>query len=160
MDDGTHHGLCVFRSTEKVIAKLGVAIPKIAHLTLGSPTCPRLQCITPLPLASLSKACQDLETLTIRVDLRSMVAPSVLGSEGPETGTTPDVIQGSACKLRKLIVGLSTLPNHPDSGWLVATGLGKIFPSLYEVVGSDQGGWGKVERNIRMIRHILRTVQG
>ena len=158
-DDGTHHGPCVFWTTDQAIAKLGVAMPNIAYLTLGSPTCPRVKCVTFLSLVTLSKACQNLETLTIRVDVGSMVAASVLGSESSETATTPDETHGSACKLRKLVVGLSTLPNHPDSGWLVATGLGKVFPSLSEVVDSDQDGWGKVGRKIRMIRQVLHTVQ-
>ena len=146
-----HFG-CVFRPTDKSIAELGEAMPNIVHLTLGSQTCSGIKCVTFLSLVSLSKTCQDLETLSIRVDFQSMVAPSPRGSGDAETGATFDGTQGSACGLRKLVVGLSTLPDHPDSGWLVAIGLGKIFPSLSEVVGSEQDAWEKVGRNIRMSR--------
>ena len=158
-ENGAHHGPCTFQSTNESVAELGAAMPNITHLTLGSPTCPNLRCVTFLSLVSLSKACQGLEILMIRVDFRSMVVPSLRGSEEVDTGATFDRTQGSGCKLRKLIVGLSTLPNHPDSGWIVATGLWNLFPFLSEVVGSDQDGWGKVGRNIKMIRQVLRTIQ-
>lgn len=158
-ENGDHHGPCTFQPTNESVVELGAVMPNITHLTLGSPTCSNLRCVTFLSLVSLSRACQDLEILMIRVDFRSMIVPSLRGSGDVDTGGTFDGTQGSACKLRRLVVGLSTLPNHPDSGWIVATGLGKIFPSLSEVVGSDQDGWGKVGRNIRMIRQVLRTVQ-
>jgi len=157
--DGTHLGPCVFQPTDQAVAELGAAMPNIAHLTLGSPTCPNLECVTFLSLVSLSKSCQDLETLVVGVDFRSMVVPCLRWSEGFQTGATFGGPQGSACKLRKLVVGLSTLPNHPDSGWVVAIGLGKIFPFLSEVVGSDEGDWGIVWRNIGTLRQVLHTVR-
>ena len=157
--DGAHHGPCVFEPTDQAIAGLGAAVPNITHLTLGSPTCPNLKCVTFLSLVSLSKTCRDLETLMIRVNFRSMVVPSLCWSEGFQTGATFDGPQGSGCKLRKLVVGLSTLPNHTDSGWVVAIGLGKIFPSLSEVVGLDQDDWDIVRRNIGTLRLVLHTVR-
>ena len=158
-DDGTHHGPCVFQPTDKAVAGLGAAVPNIIHLTLGSPTCPNLKCVTHLSLVSLSKTCRDLETLMIRVDFRSMVVPYLRWSEGFQTGTTFDGPQGGTCKLRKLVVGLSALPNHPDSGWVVAIGLGKIFPSLSEVVGLGEDDWGGVWKNIGTLRQVLHTVR-
>ena len=158
-DDGTHHGPCVFVPTDQAITELGATMPNITHLTLGSPTCPNLQPVTFLSLVTLSKTCRDLETLTIRIDLQTMLAPSISGSEGADMRATFDGTQDSPCKLRRLVVGLSILPNHPDSGWIVAGGLGRIFPSLSEVVGSGRDDWGKVWRNIRMLRQVLRTVQ-
>ena len=158
-DDGTHHGPCVFEPTDQAIAELGASIPIITHLTLGSWTCPNFQPVTFLSLTSLSKACRDLETLTIKIDLQTMVAPSISGREDVDAWATFDRAQESACKLRRLVVGSSTLPDHPDSGWVVAGGLGRIFPSLSEVVGSGRDDWGKVGRNIKMLRQVVRTVQ-
>ncbi|KAF9649238.1 hypothetical protein BDM02DRAFT_1934317 [Thelephora ganbajun] len=160
--DGVY-GPCMFRPTDEDIAELGVAIPNITHLTLGSPTCPDLRCVTFLSLVSLSKTCQDLETLVIRVDFQTMIAPSFCNNEDAEADATFDGTQGNACKLRKLVVGSSTLPIHPESGWLVAIGLGKIFPFLSEVAGYglslDRYKWGQVGRNIGMSRQVLRSVQ-
>ena len=154
------HDLCSpFRPNDNSIAELGAAVPNLTHLTLGSPTCPRLGCVTFLSLVSLSKTCRDLETLTIRVDFRSMVAPSPPESEDVETSSTFDATQGNACRLRNLVVGLSILPNHPDSEWVVAIGLEKLFPSLSEVVGLEQGVWGKVRGNIGVLHRTHRTVQ-
>jgi len=149
----------VFQPTDQTVAGLGVAVPNITHLTLGGPTCPNLKYVTFLSLVSLSKSYRDLETLTIRVDFRSMVIPSLRWSEGFQTGATFDGPQGSACKLRKLVVGLSTLPNHPDTGWVVAIGLGKIFPSLSEIVSSDEDDWGIVWRNIGTLHQVFHTVR-
>jgi len=155
---GTHTS-CKFRANDKFITELGVAMPNITHLTLGNPTCPRIKCITFPSLVILSNACKHLEALTIRVNFRSMVATSLPESEDVKTGAIIDGTQGSACRLRKLVVGLSTLPHHPDSGWVIAIGLWKLFPSLSEVVGSGQDGWDKVGRNVRMLRRTIRTAQ-
>lgn len=153
-------GPCVFRPTDQAIAKLGTAIPSITHLTLGSSFCPLHHCVTFLSLISLSKTCQDMESLAIRVDFQSMIA-SPCGSEGTEADVAPEITQGDACKLRKLVVGPSILPDCPGSEWLVAIGLGKIFPSLSEVAGyspPEQGKWEQVGENIRMSRQVLRNV--
>jgi len=154
--DGTHLGPCAFQATGQAVAELGAAIPSIARLTLGNPTCPNLNCVTFLSLVSLSKTCQDLETLMIGVDFRSMVGPSPHGSE---TDVTSGRTQSSLCKLRRLVFGLSTLPAIPDSEWVVAVGLEKIFPSLSEVVGSEQGNWEKVGEKIEILRRLHRTIQ-
>ena len=155
------HGPCAFQPTDQAITELGVAMPNIIHLTLGSPTCLTPPCATFMSLVSLSKTCQDLETLVIGVDFQTMVAPSIDGNRDIETGATFYGTQGNPCKLRTLILGPSTLPDHPESGWIVATGLGRIFPSLSELAGYglDRDKWEKVGRSIRMIRRVLRTVQ-
>ena len=97
----------------------------------------------------------------IKVDLQTMVTPSPREDEGVEPGATSGTTHGSARRLRTLAVGCSTLPEHPEAGWVVAIGLGKIFPSLYEVVGvgTNWVEWQSVGRNIRMSRQILRIVQ-
>ena len=154
-------GPCAFQPTDKTIATLGAAIPNVTQVTLGSPSCSTPQRATFLSLVSLSKACRDLESLAIGIDFQTMVAPSLDGSGDIETGATLDGPQDSLCKLRMLVLGPSSLPDHPESGWIVAAGLGKIFPLLYEVAGygSDRVKWEKVGRNIRMIRQVLHTVQ-
>ena len=123
-------GPCAFRPTDQAVAELGVAMPNIARLTLGSPTCPTPQRPTFLSLVSLSKTCRDLETLTIEVDFQTMVAPSLNDNGDVEMDATSDGIQDNPCKLHTLFVGLSALPDHLESGWIVAIGFGKLFPSL------------------------------
>lgn len=159
--DGLIHGPCMFRPTDLAIAKLGAAIPNITHLTLGSPTCPNLLCVTFLSLVSLSKTCRDLESLVIKVDLKSMITRSPRGSEDGAGDMGLGGTGGNACKLRRLVVGLSVLPDSPDSKWLVAIGLGKLFPYLTQisVYSGDQHKWGEVERNIKISRRILRNIQ-
>jgi len=155
---------CAFGLTDQAIAELGASMPNITHLFLGSPSCSNPQRATFLSLVSLSKTCKDLESLTIKVDFQTMIAPSLDESEDDGADATVDGTQGNAsdgCKLRKLNVGLSTLSDRPESGWIVATGLGKIFPSLSKVVGCGllQPKWEEVGRNIRMLRRVLRTVR-
>lgn len=155
-------GRCAFQPTDQTITELGAATPNITHLTLGNPTCHAPQCATFVSLVSLSKTCRDLETLGIKVDLQTMVGPSIHGSENAGTGAAFGGSQDNPCKLRTLVVGLSTLPDQSESGWIVAIGLGKIFPSLSEVVGHhdlDRHKWEGVGRNIGMLRQVLCTVQ-
>lgn len=138
-DNGTHHGPCVFVPTDRAITELGAVMPNITHLTIGSPTCPDLQPVTSLSLASLSKTCRDLETLTIRIDFQTMASSPLGELAAVNAGATFDGTQDNACKLRRLVVGLSILPNGPSiAGLTVAGGLGRIFPSLSEVVGSGR----------------------
>ena len=107
---------------------------------------------------------RHLETLKLKVDFRTMVTPSLSFSGGNDVGTgaAPDETRGRACKLRKLVVGSSILPNPPESGWIVAIGLGKIFPFLTEVEGFGRGRsnckWEQVGGYIRMSRQVLRIV--
>ena len=156
---------CAFRLTDQAIAELGAAMPNITDLYLGNIYCPSLQPTAFLSLVSLSKTCKDLESLTIKVDFRTMIAPSLDESEDGGADATVDGTQGNAgdgCKLRDLDVGLSTLSDHPESGWIVAIGLGKIFPSLPGVAagyGSSRSEWVQVRRNIGMLRRVFRTVQ-
>ncbi|KAF9778937.1 hypothetical protein BJ322DRAFT_1024796 [Thelephora terrestris] len=154
-------GSCTLRLSDKAVVDLGAAMPNLTHLTLGNPICPGLQCTTFLALVGLSKTCRELETLEIKIDFRTMVAPSLSLSETKEV-ETPVETQGHGCKLRKLVVGASILPApSEESGWIVAAGLGKIFPSLTEVEGRGnfgRGKWGSVDRNLRMFRQVLRTV--
>ena len=159
--EGTH-AQCAFQPTDQTIAQLGAATPNIAHLTLGNPTCRALQCATFLSLVSLSKTCQNLETLDLKVDFQTMVTPSLPRSENVETGAASAGPQDNPCKLHTLAVGLSTLPDHSESRWIVAIGLGKIFPSLSKVVGhhdSDRHKWEEVRNNIGLLRQVLCTVQ-
>lgn len=160
-DVGLRRGPCAFRPTDQAIADLGAVIPNIARLTLGTLSCNTLPCATFLSLVSLSRTCQDLETLEIKVDFQTMITPSLDVNWDTETGANFDVTQGSACKLRSLVVGFSTLPDHPESGWIVAVGLAKIFPSLSDTfgIGLDRNKWEKVGRNIGMLRRVLCTVQ-
>ena len=154
---------CAFRPTDKVIVELGAAMPNIIHLSLGSPSCSNLRCITFPSLINLSQTCKNLETLTIRVDFQTMVTPSLDENQDVEAGETFDGVpgSGSACQLHKLVVGVSTLPRSPESGWIVAIGLGEIFPLLSEVVGYGSEGpkWERVSRNIGMLRQVHRTMQ-
>ena len=154
---------CAFRPTDKAIAELGAAMPNITHLSLGSPGCSNLRCITFLSLISLSQTCKNLETLMIRVDFQTMVTPPLNEDQDAEAGEISDGTpgNGNGCKLHKLVVGISTLPRNPESGWIVAIGLGEIFPSLSEVVGYGLGGpkWEQVSRNIRMLRQVHRTMR-
>jgi len=71
----------------------------------------------------------------VRVDFQTLVTPSLNENQDAEAGRTFDEAPGNECKLRKLVVGVSILPRNPESGWIVAVGLGEIFPSLSEVVG-------------------------
>ena len=157
--DGGIPGPCVFQPTDQAIAELGMVIPSITHLTLGSSSCPLHHCVTFLSLISLSKTCQDMESLAIRVDFQSMIASPPCGSDAD---VASEVTQGDVCKLRKLAVGPSILPDCPGVEWLVAIGLGKIFPSLSEVSGyltPEQGKWEQLGENIRMSRQVLRNVR-
>lgn len=137
-------------------------MPNITNLTLGSPTCANLQCVTFLSLVSLSKTCGDLETLEIKVDFQTMVTHPLPAREDGGTDTIPDETRGDCYnrRLRRLGLGLSILPDHPDAGWLVAVGLGKIFPfvSRVEGCGIERASWEQVEKNIRMSREVLRAV--
>ena len=158
----TSHKPCPLLLSDETVAKLGAVMPNLTHLTLGNPTCPELQCITFLSLVSLSETCRNLETLEIKVDLRTMVAPplSVSESKSVGTGAISDKTGDHPCKLRRLVVGSSTLPDLPESGWIVTAGLRGIFPSLREVEGCGPGRskWEQVCENIRMFRQVLRTV--
>jgi len=156
---------CAFGLTDQAIAELGAAMPNITFLFLGSPSCSNPQRATFLSLVSLSKTCKDLESLTIKVDFRTMIASSLDENEDGGAGATVGGAQGNTSggyKLRDLNVGLSTLSDHPESGWIVAIGLGKIFPSLPGVAagyGSSRSEWVQVRRNIGMLRRVFRTVQ-
>lgn len=152
---------CAFRPTDRAITELAAAMPNVTHLSLGSPGCSDLRCTTFPSLVTLSKTCKDLDTLVIKVDFQTIVAPSLHKNQDIETDAILDGTQGSACKLRKLVVGVSPLPNNPESVWIVAIGLGKIFPSLFEVVGYGSEGtrWKQVSKNIRILRQVHRSVQ-
>ena len=152
---------CAFRPTDKAIAELGAAMPNITHLSLGSPGCSNLRCITFLSLISLSQTCKNLETLTVRVDFQTMVTPPPSENRDAGAGRTFDGTLGNWCKLHKLVVGVSNLPRNPESGWIVAVGLGEIFPSLSEIVGygPERPKWEQVSRNIKMLRQVHRTMQ-
>lgn len=154
------HGACTFRPSDEAIAELGASMPNLTNLTLGNPTCVHLQCVTFLSLVSLSKACRDLDTLEIRVDFQTMIAPSLPAYEDARMNWVSDETWEDCCKLRKLVLGLSVLPDHPESVWLVAVGLGKIFPSLSEVegYGTERSRWEQVGRNVGMSRRVLRAV--
>jgi len=136
-------------------------MPNITHLFLGSPGCSKPQYITFLSLISLSQTCNNLETLTIKIDFQTMVTPSLNENQDTEAGRTFGETPGNACKLHKLVVGMSILPRNPESGWIVAVGLGEIFPSLSEVVGYGSEGlkWEQVSRNIKILRQVHRTMQ-
>lgn len=155
------HDSCPFRPSDEAVAELGEAMPNLNHLALGSPTCPNLQCTTFLSLVSLSKTCKDLETLEIKVDFQTMIAPNILGSKNVRPGTTSGGTRGKVCKLHKLSVGSSTLPEYPESAWMVAIGLGKIFPSLTEVegYGFERSKWEQVSGNVRMFRQVFRNLE-
>ena len=151
------HNSCTFRPSDQAIVELGASMPHLTNLTLGSPTCSNLGCVTFLSLVSLSKTCHDLDTLEIKVDFQTMVSPTLAVGEDAETDA---VSCGDGCRLRKLVLGLSILPDHPDSGWLVAVGLEKIFPFLSEVegYGFERPKWEQVGKNVRMSRRVLRAV--
>ena len=55
-------------------------------------------------------------------------------------GRTCDETQGNECELYKLVVGVSILPRNPESGWIVAVGLGESFPEVIGY-GSDGPKW-------------------
>lgn len=159
------HNACTFRPSDPAVAELGSAMPNLTYLTLGSPTCTNLQCVSFRSLVSLSRNCRDLDTLEIKVDFQTMVSFPFLPPkrEDAETNSSCDGTEASGdgcCRLRKLILGLSVLPDRIDSGWLVAVGLGKIFPGLSEVegYGSERSRWDQVGKNIRNSRHVLRAV--
>jgi hypothetical protein len=154
------HNSCAFRPSDPAIGELGALMPNLTNLTLGSPTCTDLQCVTFLSLVSLSKTCRGLEMLEIKVDFHSMLIPPLSGREDSGTNAISDGPRRDGCRLRKLILGLSVLPDDPDSGWLVAVGLGKIFPLLLEVEGrgTERNKWEQVGTNIRMSREVLRAV--
>jgi hypothetical protein len=99
--------------------------------------------------------------LMIRVDFQTMITPSLNENQDVEAGETSDGTPGNACKLHKLVVGVSALPRNPESGWIVAIGLGEIFPSLTQVVGYGTEGpkWEQVNNNIRMLRQVHRIIQ-
>jgi hypothetical protein len=154
------HESCAFRPSDEAITALAAAMPNLTHLTLGSSTCPNLQCVTFLSLVSLSNSCKGLETLEIKVDFQTMVAPALAWNKDAGTDAISYESQSRGCKVRKLFVGLSALPDHPESGWIVAIGLGKIFPSLVEVegYGFERSKWEQVGANIRMSRQVLRII--
>jgi len=102
---------------------------------------------------SLSKTWRDLETLTIGTDLLTMVAPPIRGSKDVDSGATFDETQASACKL---VVGLSTLPNHPDSGWVAAGGSFHSPPRSW-VRGGTIGG--KLEGILECYPRFFTTIR-
>jgi len=148
---------CIFRLTDQAVEALGAAMPNLSDLTLGSPTCGGVHTVTFKSLFSLSTTCQGLERLAIQVDLLALVQFCLVEDESIETGTMFGGAQDNSCRLKRLVVGRSTLPDYPDSGFFVAVGLGRIFPSLSEIVGHP--GWSEVERYITMSRKALRAVQ-
>ena len=155
------HNPCGFRPSDRAIAELGASMPNLTNLSLGNPTCPDLQCVTFLSLVSLAKACHDLDTLEIKINFGTMVTLPLFTSEEAETNLILEETWSSGCRLRKLVLGLSILTEHPDSGWLVAVGLGRIFPLLSEVegYGFDRSKWEQIGKNVRMSRQVLHNVE-
>jgi len=148
---------CPFRITDQAVANLGAAMPNLSDLTLGSAACGGFHAVTFKSLSSLSTTCQGLESLSVQVDLFIMVQ-LCLALEGTiDTGIMSDDTQDNRCRLRKLVVGRSTLPDHADSGLVIAVGLGKIFPFLSEIVGHT--GWDEVERYITISRRALSATR-
>ena len=86
-----------------------------------------------------------------------MIAPSLCERGDAKIAAILNGTKENACRLRKLVLGLSTLPDHPDSSRVIAIWLGKLFPFLSEVVGSEREDWGNVEENIRRLPQTLRT---
>lgn len=137
-DSGIHRS-CTFRPTDQAIAELGAAMPNINRLLLGNTNCDNSEPVTFLSLVNLSKSCRDLEILHLKVDFQTMVDLS-LRSEDVKTGTTFERTQGSPCKLHRLAIGSSILPDHPESDL-------------------DRWKLQRVMRNIWMLRQVHRTVQ-
>jgi len=86
----------------------------------------------------------------VRVGFQTLVTPSLNENKDTEAGRTFDETPDDGCKLHKQVVGVSTLPRNPESGWIFAVGLGETVPSLSEVVGYGSEGheWEQVNRNI------------
>ena len=154
------HSSCTFRPSDQSIADLGASMPYLTNLSLGSPNCIHLQYATFLSLVSLSKTCCDLETLEIKIDFETMITLPHSAPEGAGSNAVPDKTRGSGCRLRKLALGLSIIPDCPGAGWVVAIGLGKIFPSLAEVwgCGPERYRWEEVWTNIKASQQVLRAM--
>ena len=148
---------CLFRLTDQAVEALGAAMPNIFDLTLGSTSCGGLHAVTFKSLFGLSATCQYLESLAVQVDLLAVVQCCLVQDETVETGAVFGGTQGNPCGLKRLSVGRSALPDYPDSGLIVAVGLGKIFPCLSEIIGNL--GWKEVERYIILSRRALCAVQ-
>jgi len=91
-----------------------------------------------------------------------MVATFLDESGDDEIGVTIDGTQGNtdgACKLRYIHFGLASIhSDHPKSGFIVTTGLRKIFPLLSEVGGYGPK-WEEIYENFRILRRVDHTVQ-
>ena len=148
---------CPFRLTDQAVANLGAAMPNLSDLTLGSTACGGFHAVTFVSLFSLSTTCRELERLAVQVDLFIMVQVCLALDGTINTGTMFGDTQDSRCRLKKFVVGRSTLPDHPDSGLIIAVGLGKIFPSLSEIVGHE--GWKEVERYVTISRRALNAAR-
>lgn len=117
LGEGIHRS-CTFRPTDQAIAELGAAMPNTNCLLPGNTNCDNSEPVTFLSLVNLSKSCRDLEILHLKVDFQTMVDLS-LRSEDVKTGTTFERTQSSPCKLHRLAIGSSILPDHPESEWIV-----------------------------------------
>ena len=157
-------GPCNFQPTDENILELGGALPHILLLSLA-PGCRGPRNVTFASLICLSRMCDELGSLSIRVDFTSII-------DGSNQLNHSDLGQGVNIVRTKratstlgmsLIVGNSPLPDFPRCEWAVALALVMVFPSirfLSSYCKDEMGGrWEDVKRNILICKNIFRTTQ-
>jgi len=159
---------CSFRPTDENILELGKALPHINLLSLA-PGCRGPRHVTVASLVCLSRMCDKLGDLSIRVDFTSIVSGFVSGFDqlnrsGLGQGVNIVRTQRATSLLgMSLIVGNSPLPDIPHCEWAVALALVTVFPSiryLSSYCGEEmRGRWEEVKGNIFVCKEIFRTTQ-
>ena len=157
-------GPCNFQPTDENILELGGALPHILLLSLA-PGCRGPRNVTFASLIYLSRMCDELGSLSIRVDFTSII-------DGSNQLNHSDLGQGVNIVRTKratsmlgmsLIVGNSPLPDFPRCEWAVALALVMVFPSirfLSSYCKDEMGGrWEDVKKNILICKNIFRTTQ-
>ena len=148
---------CDSQPTDQDLLDLGEALPHIRTLDL-SPGC-RMPCqVTFKSLINLSRTCDCLDYLSVKVDFAGVVEnpdqPNDrnvgLGDRNPQRGRSG---------LQTLDVGNSTLPNAPRCKLVVAVALVSIFPSIKYILSETIAGWDEVQENVLVCQGISYSTQ-
>jgi len=151
-------GPCSFQPTDENILELGGALPHIGSLSLA-PGCRGPRHVTFISLICLSRMCDKLGDLSIRVDFRSIVGGPDQLNHSDLGGVNSARPPPATSRLGTLNVGRSPLPNSPRCEWVVALALVRIFPSIRLLSSycteEMRGRWEEVRGDILVCRKIL-----
>ena len=156
-------GPCSFQLADENVLELGGALPHVRTLNLAR-GCRGPRHVTFISLIHLSRACGNLDDLSIRVDFTSIAGGSdQLNHNNLSLGIGGTHPQRTRSRLRKLNVGHSPLPDIPRCEWVVALALVSIFPSIvhaYSFCLEEAGKrWGEVQKDILVCQEIFRIAQ-